>query len=311
MRPVKRAARGEIDMHDRGSVRMKPPKFNYHAPDTVREAVAVLADVGNDAVVLSGGQSLIPMLNLRLARPTDVVDLGAIDGLANVEPVEGGLEVGAMVTHRQMETNDLVASTTPLAQHAAGFIGYRAIRNRGTIGGSIAHADPAAEWPAVLLALDGAVTLGSADTTRTVPGDDFFVALFTTAKRPDELITSVYLSGRFQNNWGFSEFQRRTGDFAAVAVAVGCVIAAGAVVEARVALAGVAERPVRCLDAEQALIGTRPGRAVDAAVAARESFEPVGDSHGSTEYRKRLVFAETKRAVTQALGPDLERSANA
>ncbi len=290
---------------------MKPPKFDYHAPTTVRDAVELLARVGEDAVVLSGGQSLIPMLNLRLANPTDVVDLGAIGGLSNISAVDGGLEVGAMVTHHQMETDVLVASTTPLAQHAAGFIGYRAIRNRGTIGGSIAHADPAAEWPVVLLALDGAITLESVRGSRTVPGDDFFVSLFTTVKRPDELITSVHLSRRFQHNWGFSEFQRRTGDFAAVAVAVGCVVADGAVVEARVALAGVAERPVRCADAEQALLGTPADNALGAATAARESFEPIGDSHGSSEYRKRLVFAETQRAATQALESNLESCANA
>ncbi|MDC0384709.1 FAD binding domain-containing protein [bacterium] len=290
---------------------MKPPKFAYHAPTTVREAVELLAELGDDVVVLSGGQSLIPMLNLRLANPTDVIDLGGVDGLGDVAARDGGLDVGAMVTHRQMETNDLIASTAPLAQHAAGFIGYRAIRNRGTIGGSIAHADPAAEWPAVVLALDGAITLTSAEETRNVAGDDFFESLFTTAKRPDELVTSVHLAGRFQDNWGFSEFQRRTGDFAVVAVAVGCVITDSSVVEARVALAGVAERPLRCPAAEQALTGPHTGGAAEVAAVARDSFEPVGDSHGSSEYRKRLVFAETHRAVAQALGSDIESIANA
>lgn len=290
---------------------MKPPKFDYHAPATLREAVDLLAAIGEDAVVLSGGQSLIPMLNLRLANPTAVIDLGAIEGLASINSANGGLNIGAMVTHRQMETDSTVGATTPLAQCAAGYIGYRAIRNRGTVGGSIAHADPAAEWPAVVLALDGTVTLASVSGSRTVAGGDFFESLFTTAKRSDELVTSVHLSGRFRDSWGFSEFQRRTGDFAVVAVAVGCVISDSAVVEARIAVAGVAERPVRCPAAERAFLGRSPNQALEAAMAARDAFDPVGDSHGSSAFRKRLVFAETQRAVAQALGSETESSVSA
>lgn len=290
---------------------MKPPKFNYHAPATMQQAVELLAEVGDDAVVLSGGQSLIPMLNLRLANPTDVIDLGAIDGLDEVKISDDGLDVGAMVTHRRMETDPIVGEVLPLAQAAAGYIGFRAIRNRGTLGGSIAHADPAAEWPAVLLALDGEVHLASLTGTRTLRGEDFFESLFTTAKRPDELITSVQLSGRFSESWGFSEFQRRTGDFAVVAVAVGCVVEDGVVTEARVSLAGVSERPVRCAEAEAALMAGSSTPANDAAVATRDAFEPVADSHGSSAFHKRLVFAETQRAVAQALGIDLESVVNA
>jgi carbon-monoxide dehydrogenase medium subunit len=285
---------------------MKPPKFVYHLPSTISEAADLLAALGDDAVVLSGGQSLIPMLNLRLALPAAVIDIGTIEGLANIESVNGGLDVGAMVTHRRMEVDAVVGATAPLAQCAAGYIGYRAIRNRGTIGGSIAHADPAAEWPAIVLALDGVVTLESTQGSRTVGGDDFFESMFSTAKRSDELVTSIHLSGRFQDSWGFSEFQRRTGDFAAVAVAIGCVISESEVVEARVAVAGVAERPVRCTSAERALLGGSPNRAREAALAASDAFDPAGDSHGSTEFRKRLVFAETLRAASRALGSDVE-----
>lgn len=290
---------------------MKPPKFEYHAPGTLREALELLSEVGDDAVVLSGGQSLIPMLNLRLANPTHVIDLGGIDGLSEIEVHDDGLKVGAMTTHRQMETDPVVAKELPLAQAAARYIGYRSIRNRGTLGGSIAHADPAAEWPAIVLALDGVVHLASVSESRTVLGTDFFKSLFTTTKRPDELITSVQFSGRYSDAWGFAEFQRRSGDFATVAVAVACVIENGCVTDARISLAGVAERPVRCTEAEAALVAGSDTPIYDAASAARDAVDPVSDSHGTSEFRKRLVFAETQRAVAQALGMDLASVANA
>lgn len=290
---------------------MKPPKFSYHAPSTLKEALSLLSDLGDSAVVLSGGQSLIPMLNLRLANPSDVIDLGSIDGLTDISLVEGFAEVGAMVTHSRMETDPLISQLVPLAKKAASYIGYRAIRNRGTLCGSVAHADPAAEWPAVILALDGQVELSSAEGTRSVAGEDFFESMFTTAKRPDELISAVRLSTRFVDNWGFSEFQRRTGDFAAVAVAVACVREHGSLVEARISIAGVAEKPVRCPEAEEALMNGSTTSALDAAESARDAFDPLDDAHGSTAYRKRLVFAETQRAVTQALGTSSKEATNA
>ena len=326
---------------------MKPQKFEYHAPTTIAAAAQLLADPSKDNVILSGGQSLMPILNLRLANPTDVIDIGRIDGLATITPSDDFLTVGAMATHRQMLTSELVSEQAPLAQAAAGYIGYQAIRNRGTIGGSIAHADPAAEWPVVLLALDGDVALtscsascagatsssatsgGGASATdapaidapvteeRVVKSDDFFEALFATAKRPDELITSVRLATRFAKNWGFAEFQRRTGDFAVVMVAVACVVKDNVVQEARVSLGGVADRPIRCPAAEAVLLGSpaqpmTSGSAsqataladtvLAAAEAARDSVSPPSDLHGSAEFRQRLIFAESQRAIAQALG---------
>ena len=280
---------------------MKPPRFAYHAPKTLREALQTLTELGEDAVVLGGGQSLVPMLNFRLANPGHVVDLGSVPGLDAVVVNDGSVEVGAMVTHRRMERDPLVGRVAPLAQCAAGYIGYPAIRNRGTVGGSIAHADPAAEWPIVVLALDGEIGLTSTHGCRSVSGEDFFLSTFTTAKRPDEVITSARLSARFARHWGFSEFQRRVGDFATVAVAVGCVVESGRVREARVGIAGVAERPLRCREAEQALVAGARESAREAAAAARDAIEPVGDCHGSSAFRKRLVFAETLRAATRAL----------
>lgn len=280
---------------------MKPPRFAYHAPQTLREALATLTEFGDEAVVLAGGQSLLPMLNLRLANPGHVVDLGSVPGLDAVAVRNGSLEVGGMVTHRRMERDPIVGQVAPLAQRAASHIGYPAIRNRGTVGGSLAHADPAAEWPIVVLALDGEIRLASERGCRTVSGEDFFLSTFTTAKRTAEVVTSARLSTRFARHWGFSEFQRRVGDFATVAVAVACVIESGVVREARVAIAGVTERPLRCREAEQALLAGAREPERDAAAAARDAIEPVSDCHGSAAFRKRLVFAETLRAATQAL----------
>ncbi len=298
---------------------MKPPRFAYHAPQTLSELLETLSAASDEAVLLAGGQSLLPMLNLRLAAPSHVIDLGRVPGLdsvdgpgnpdgpdgsvgpGNPDSRDGSVEVGAMVTHRRLETDPVVAASAPLATRAAGFVGYRAIRNRGTVGGSVAHADPAAEWPIVLLALDGDVGLASVHGRRRVAAEDFFESVYTTARRPDEVVTSLSFSVRFARCWGFSEFQRRVGDFATVAVAVACVVESREVVEARVAIAGVADRPVRCREAEAALTARSRTAAVDAADAACDSIEPISDIHGSSAFRKRLVHAETRRAAHQAL----------
>ncbi|MDE0657897.1 MAG: FAD binding domain-containing protein [Acidimicrobiaceae bacterium] len=280
---------------------MKPPRFDYHSPQTLPELLEVLEATGDEAVVLAGGQSLLPMLNLRLATPSHLIDLGRVPGLDSIASLNGSVEVGAMVTHRRMETDPLVATVAPLAQRAAGYVGYRAIRNRGTVGGSVAHADPAAEWPIALLALDGEVSLASSRGWRNVAAEDFFESVYTTARRPDEVVTSLRFGSRFAHSWGFSEFQRRTGDFATVAVAVACVLESGEVAEARVAIAGVADRPLRCREAEAALAAGSASAPIDAAEAARDFIDPVSDIHGSSSFRKRLVFAETQRAARQAL----------
>ncbi len=282
---------------------MKPWPFRYHAPTSIAAATEALALAGDEGLVMSGGQSLMPMLNMRLARPSDVIDLSAVPDLRCVEEREGMIDVGAMVTHRAAETDPLIATHVPMAHRAAGLIGFRAIRNRGTVGGSIAHADPAAEWPAVLLALDGYVTLRSATAARTVSSDEFFVSVFTTARLPGEIITGLSFAARFAQHWGFAEFQRRTGDFAVVAVAVACQMTDSIVTEARVVLAGVGSTPVRCAGAEAVLRGgpATAQMAASAAAAAQEEVDPIGDVHASADYRRRLVYSETHRAVSQAL----------
>lgn len=282
---------------------MKPPKFRYHAPTSLDEALDLLDAYSDEAVVLSGGQSLIPMLNLRLARPAEVIDIAGVDGLGSIEAEQSSVSVGALVTHRRMETDPEIARLLPMAQVAAGFVGYRAIRNRGTIGGSIAHADPSAEWPAVLLALDGSVELRSASRNRQIGAGEFFRTVFTTARQPNEVVSAVRFGSRFAGSWGFSEFQRRTGDFAVVVAAVACADGPDLAREARVALAGVADRPMRCAEAEEALASAADPRAgaEAAAEAARDAFNPAGDAHGSTAHRKQLVYAQVLRAATQAL----------
>jgi carbon-monoxide dehydrogenase medium subunit len=282
---------------------MKPWPFRYHAPTSIEAAVEALALAGDDGLVMSGGQSLMPMLNMRLARPSDVVDLRSVPDLCRVELRGDVVEIGAMVTHRAVETDPVVATHLPLAHCAAGWIGFRAIRNRGTVGGSIAHADPAAEWPAVLLALDGSVTLQSTGGVRNVPSDEFFVSIFTTAKRPDEIITGLSFATRFAEHWGFAEFQRRTGDFALVAAAVACRVSDAVVSEARVVVAGVGATPLRCSAAEAVLVGAARTDDIvaSAAAAARDEVDPIADAHASAEYRRRLVFTETARALSQAL----------
>ena len=282
---------------------MKPPKFRYHAPTSLDEALELLSAFGEDAVVLSGGQSLIPMLNLRLARPAEIVDISRLGGLSSIGQEQTSVSVGALVTHRQMENDSDVARLLPMARAAAGFIGYRAIRNRGTVGGSVAHADPSAEWPAVLLALDGSVELRSKFGTRQVDGDEFFKTVFTTARRADEIVSAVRFGFRFASSWGFSEFQRRTGDFAVVVAAVARASSPGQTGEVRVALSGVADRPMRCPEAERALAETGDPHA--AAEAARSAFEPAGDTHGSTGYRKQLIYAQVLRAAGDALAGEI------
>src|SRR5438067_3440046 len=198
---------------------MKPPLFEYHAPASVDEAIDLLAEHGDEAKVLAGGQSLIPLLSLRLARPAHLIDINGATDLAGVE-ANGALELGAMVRHRVAERSEQVANRNPLLAAAMRFIGHAAIRNRGTIGGSIAHADPAAELPAVLLALDGEAVVESRRGTRIIPAAQLFQGFLTTAVEPDELLTAVRVpSLPGSAGWSFQEFSRRSGDCAVVGVA--------------------------------------------------------------------------------------------
>ena len=282
---------------------MKPPPFEYHRAGSVDEAVALLAEHGDEAKILAGGQSLVPLLSLRLARPAHLVDINQLGELGAVEN-GNGLRFGATVRHRAVEQSEVVRTANPLLAYATRFIGHAAIRNRGTIGGSIAHADPAAELPLVLTLLDGEVEARSANGTRTVAAADLFEGFLTTSLEPNELLTAVRLPAwQAGTGWSFHEFSRRSGDFAIVGAAATVRLNGdGTVAETRLAFSGVETKPVRATDAEASLAGATPSDDVWA-TAAREAaapFEPASDIHGSSAYRKHLAAVLAERALKEA-----------
>ena len=278
---------------------MKAAPFHYVRPATVAEAVAALADgaeMEGGAKLIAGGQSLVPLLAMRLAAPSLLVDLNGVDELVTIRhsgPHSAGpptVTVGAMVRHRDLA--QLVGD--PLLATAAGWIGHTAIRNRGTIGGSLAHADPNAEWPMVALACDAAITAVGPQGERPIPADRFFLGLLQTALADDEILTGVTLAR--PRRWGFAELARRHGDFALVAAAVTELDQGW-----RVALAGVAGTPVRCAEAEALLAaGERDPAAVAAAVAASPVAAAFTDLHASAAYRRAMAAELTARAVAEA-----------
>ena len=272
---------------------MKPPPFDYVAARSLDEALSALAEGGDEAKVLAGGQSLIPLMSMRLAHPTLLIDVNGVEELASIDRTNGSLRVGAMVRHRTAERSDLVRRDVPLISLAMPYIGHVAIRSRGTIGGSLAHADPAAELPAVALALGASFTARSKERgERTIAAEEFFGGYFTTALEPDEILTSVdfpVLDGGF----AVEEVARRHGDFAMVGA-----VAAVCEGDARIALINVAEVPVRATEAEQALNGGADVEEV-AALATRD-LEPSADLHASAAYRKKVAGVCVKRAVNRA-----------
>lgn len=282
---------------------MKPPRFEYHRAGSVDEVVALLAEYADEAKILAGGQSLVPLLSLRLARPSHLVDINRVADLARIAN-GAGLTVGATVRHRTIERSDVAHTANPLLAHAVRFIGHSAIRNRGTVGGSIAHADPAAELPAVLLVLDGEVEARSARGTRTVPASALFEGFLTTSLEPDELLTAVRVPAwPVGTGWSFQEFSRRSGDFAIVGVAATVRLDGnGKVAEARLAFSGVDQVPVRASAAESQLTGATPSDELwkSAAQAAAAPLEPASDIHGSGAYRKHLAAGLTERALREA-----------
>ncbi|HUP07896.1 MAG TPA: xanthine dehydrogenase family protein subunit M [Caldimonas sp.] len=286
---------------------MKPPAFDYVRAHDVAHAVSLLAAHGADATPLAGGQSLMPALNFRLASPALLVDLNAIGELsACAVDDDGSLLIGATARHRHVETSSTVARGWPLLAHAMGSVAHVAIRNRGTIGGSLCHADPSAEWPALCIACEAHIELRSARGTRDVAAADFMSGLFTTVRASDELLVRVrFPRWPATRRWGFREVARRRGDFAIAGTA--CTVdvdAAGACTDARVVVFGVADGPVRASASEAALRGRRPDAAAirAAAVAALTGLEPRSDAHASSAYRLELVRTLTARALGDALG---------
>jgi carbon-monoxide dehydrogenase medium subunit len=289
---------------------MKLPDFTYEVPATLAEAVGLLAEQQDEASVLAGGQSLIPLLALRLARPPVLVDINGLSELSGVSATDGWLAVGAMTREYEAEESETVAETVPLLAAALPLIGHDAIRSRGTIGGSLAHADPAAELPAVARALDAEFVVRSQSGERVIPAAEWFEGYLTTSRRSDEILVEV----RFPvagpgTGVSFQEVARRHGDFAMVGLAASLTLADGAVSDARLAFSGVADVPVRAAEAEAFLAGQQPSAEVfeEAARRATANLDPPADLHGSAEYRKKVAAALVRRGLRAAADNVYER----
>jgi carbon-monoxide dehydrogenase medium subunit len=284
---------------------MKPAPFAYFDPRTVEDAVALLGEHA-DAKVLAGGQSLMPLLNMRLARPAAVIDINRIEGLDYIREESGGaLTIGAMTRQREIERSEVVRTKQPLLHAATRLIAHPQIRNRGTIGGSLAHADPAAEYPAVALVLDAEMRIAGPGGARTVAARDFFVTYLTTALDAADVLTEVRFPPLPERaGWSFLEVSRRHGDFALTGVAaVYALDASGVCAEARLALFGVAPTPIRAAAAEALLRGQAPSGAMFAEAgeaAAGTADDALSDVHASAEYRRHLVRVLTRRALVEA-----------
>jgi aerobic carbon-monoxide dehydrogenase medium subunit len=282
---------------------MKPPPFEYYRATTVEEAIALLSQYGPDAKLLAGGQSLLPMMKFRLARPSVLVDLRWVRQLAYVHQVDGSVTCGAMARLASLESAQ-VRALCPILAEAARHIGHPAIRHQGTVCGSLAHADPAAELPVLALALEAELVATGPIGTRVIPARDFFVTMLTTNLGPLEILTEArFPTLQAGSSWGFSELSRRPGDFAlAMAAATLQLGGDGTIAIARIALGAVADRAVRCLEAEAALVGQRGGNAAFAAAATLASapLHPPSDVHASSDYRRHLAGVLVERALTQA-----------
>jgi carbon-monoxide dehydrogenase medium subunit len=289
---------------------MKLPEFEYRVPATVAEAMALLAQHEDEATLLAGGQSLIPLLALRLAHPAVLIDINGLDDLSGVTVTDGGVSIGALTREYMAEESEIVAETVPLLAAALPLIGHDAIRSRGTIGGSLAHADPAAELPAVARALDAEFVVRSESGERVIPAAEWFEGYLTTSRRPDEILVEV----RFPvaepfTGIAFQEVARRHGDFAMVGLAASLTLTDGTIADARLAFSGVADVPVRAAEAESVLVGQQlsPELFAEAARRAAEPLDPPADLHGSSDYRKKVAAALVRRGLQAAADNAHER----
>ncbi len=284
---------------------MKPALFEYFDPGTLDEALSLLRVHGDDAKILAGGQSLVPLMNFRLARPKVVVDVNKVPGLDYIREADGMIHIGALTRQRSVENSALIKAKCPLLYDATYWVGHLAIRTRGTVGGTIAHADPAAEYPCVLTALGGEVVVTGQGGQKAVKPEDFFVTFLTTSLQPTEMVTEV----RFpkippEAGWHFMEFSRRHGDFAIVGVAAMVQLdKQRKCTDARIALCGVGGSSFKARSAEAMLKGTELTEKVIQAAAEKvgEEVEPEGDLHGSAEYRKHLAKVLTGRCLRKAI----------
>ena len=280
---------------------MKPAPFLYARPQTLDRALRLLAENDGEARVVAGGQSLLPLMNYRFSRPSVLVDLGLVDALRSIAGSDGNIEIGAMVTQRAAELSPDVAEHCPLLTKALPHVGHLQIRTRGTVGGSIAHADPAAELPAVAVTVGADMVANDGERERMIPAREFFLGPFTTALEPGEILVAVRFRAHTNARTAFHEVDRRKGDFAIAGIAAVAEIEAGSshVSDVRLTAFGVAGAPVRLMATEQNVAGRElsPAMIEASANTAREEVEPWSDTRGSAEYRRELVGTLVRRAL--------------
>jgi carbon-monoxide dehydrogenase medium subunit len=296
----------------RVSVDMKPPPFDYARAGSVEEAVALLAKHGDDAKIIAGGQSLMPMLAFRMAVPRLLVDIGSIGTLRGIEIAERGVTLGALVRWCDIERHPRLSHAHPLLVEAIKHVAHYQIRNRGTVGGSLAHADPAAEFPGIAVACEAEINVLGLNGPRTILASEFFVDSLTTTLLPDEVIISVRLPPwKVGRCWGFDEFARRRGDFALAGVALFYDHEQGRAVEPRVAAIGIGTTPLRLSAVEKILVGQIVDLAAirEAVAGATESIDPPGDIHAPGDYRRALIGVLLERALAKAAGLNLSEIA--
>ena len=283
---------------------MKPAPFDYFAPASTKEAISLLTEYGETAKILAGGQSLVPLLNFRLARPQVLVDINRVQELSYISESEKGIRIGTLTRHRALETSPLVMTKCPILGFAARFIGHVTIRNRGTFGGSLAHADPAAEFPLVLTVLGARILIRGADRERTLAPKEFFLDLLTTALQPTEILVEAWIPMlEKRTGWGFRELALQHGAFAIVAAAALITLdEQGVCTDARIALGSVAPVPVRSEQAENLLRGEKLNAKLlaEAARIAAQVREPSSDIHASAEYRTAMAEVLACRALFDA-----------
>ena len=283
---------------------MFPAAFEYHRPTSVQEAVALLEQSGGDAKVLAGGHSLLPLLKLRLAEPAALIDIGRLPGMTGIQNQNGELIIGSLTTHATVATSDAVKQAAPLLAEAANVIGDQQVRNRGTIGGSLAHADPAGDLPAVILALEAQIKAVGPNGERTIPANDFFVDMLTSALQESEILTEIRVPALPSGaGTAYLKMDHPASHYALCGVAAIVQLSGGNVQDVRVAVTGVGPKAYRATGVEEALRGQAANESSveQAAQHAADGIDALGDIHASTEYRSHLARVFAKRALNQAI----------
>jgi len=283
---------------------MIPAAFDYAAPTSLDEAISLLQQHGDDAKIIAGGHSLLPLMKLRLAAPALLVDLARIPNLSYIREDGGTVAIGAMTPYVALEDSDMLRRRVPLLAEAAGMVGDQQVRNRGTLGGAVAHADPAGDMPTIVTALGGTIVARGPNGERTIPADEFFQDVFTSALSPEEIVTEIRIPATEGAGQNYQKFRRRSIDWAIVGAAVNVTRSNGSIGRASVVLTNVGPKPMRASAVEQALAGqTASSDAVrQAAEQADQGLDPSGELYASREYKLHLARVITRRALQAALG---------